>query len=129
MLSPVEGGYVNPEVRKELLHQEAARTRREALEDWDRGDHMAAHQRMTGLAERIDAAPYADAELREVGRDLRMVARQAMEAGVSERERKYMHQRAYDAARSKKKASERVSRARRAEEEERRAKEERRRRE
>ena len=130
MLSPVEGGYANPEVRKELLHQEAARTRREALDDWERGDHMAAHQKMTGLAQRIDAAPYADAELLEVSRDLRMVARQANVFGVSERERKYMHQRAYDAARSKKMASGRVSRARREDEEEakRRAEEERRRR-
>ena len=128
MLSPVEGGYANPEVRKELLHQEAARTRREALDDWERGDHMAAHQKMTGLAQRIDAAPYADDELREVSRDLRMVAWQANVFGVSERERKYMHQRAYDAARSKKMASGRVSRARREDEEEakRRAEEERR---
>jgi Ca-activated chloride channel family protein len=130
MLSPVEGGYVNPEVRKELLHQEAARTRKEALEDWERGDFEAADAKLRAMSADILAAPYVDDELREVSRDLHVVASQANAYGVSERERKYMHQRAYDAARSKKKASERVSRARRAEEEERRrAKEERRRRE
>jgi len=130
MLSPVEGGYVNPEVRKELLHQEAARTRKEALEDWERGDIGAADLKLRSMSARMMSAPYADDELREVGRDLRMVARQADRHGVSERERKYMTQREYDAGRSKKKASERVSRARRAEEEERRrAKEEKRRRE
>jgi len=126
MLSPVEGGYVNPVVRKELLHLEAARTRKEALEDWERGDVGAADLKLRSMSARMMDAPYADDELREVGRDLRMVARQANLHGVSSRERKYMRQREYDAARSKKKASERVSRARREEEEEKRREEERR---
>lgn len=116
MLSPVEGGYVNPEVRKELLHQEAARTRRQAREDWERGDYEAADRKLRRMSADILSAPYVDDELREVSRDLGMVAEQASTYGVSERERKYMRQREYDAMRSKKEASRRVSRARRNEE-------------
>ena len=115
MLSPVEGGYANPEVRKELLHQEAARTRREAREDWERGDFASANMKMRVMSANILAAPYVDDELREVSRDLDIVAEQAERHGVSARERKYMRQREYDAMRSKREASKRVSRARREE--------------
>jgi Ca-activated chloride channel family protein len=115
MLSPLEGGYANPEVRKELLHQEAARTRRQAREDWERGDFAAADVRLRQMSADILSAPYADEELLEVSRDLDLVADQASLHGVSERERKYMRQREYDAMRSKKEASKRVSRARREE--------------
>ena len=115
MLSPLEGGYANPEVRKELLHQEAARTRRQAREDWERGDFEAADVKLRRMSASIAAAPFADEELLEVSRDLDIVAEQARTYGVSERERKYMRQREYDAMRSKKEASRRVSRARREE--------------
>ncbi|MCL7979859.1 MAG: VWA domain-containing protein [marine benthic group bacterium] len=115
MLSPIEGGYANPEVRKELLHQEAARTRREVREDWERGDFAAANMKMRMMSANILSAPYVDDELREVSRDLDIMAEQAERHGVSARERKYMRQREYDAMRSKKAASQRVSRARREE--------------
>jgi Ca-activated chloride channel family protein len=113
MLSPVEGGYANPEVRKELLHQEAARTRREAREDWERGEFGAADMKLRAMIGSILSTPYADEELREVSRDLEIVAEQAERRGVSAREHKYMRQREYDAMHSKREASKRMSRARR----------------
>ena len=127
MLSPVEGGYVNPDVQKELLHLEAARTRKEALEDWSRGDFAAAGGKLRGMSARIMAAPFTDANLREEVADLQMMSDRSYRERVSAKERKYMHQRAYDAHHSKREASKRVSRSKRAEEEERRAEEERRR--
>jgi Ca-activated chloride channel family protein len=115
MLSPIEGGYANPEVRRELLHQEAARTRRAAREDWERGDFGAADMKLRAMSASILSTPYADDELREVSRDLEIVAEQAERLGVSAREHKYMRQREYDAMHSKRAASQRMSRARREE--------------
>ena len=116
MLSPVEGGYVNPDVQKELLHLEAARTRKEALEDWSRGDYEAAGGKLRGMSQRIMAAPFPDEELREELADLQMMSDRSFRERVSAKERKYMHQRAYDAHHSKREASKRVSRSRREEE-------------
>jgi len=111
-LSPQEGGLVDPVVRKELLHLEAARARREAVEDWERGAFHEAEARLMVARQRIHAAPWADDELREEAEDLGMLADRSAAGAVEELDRKYAHQRAYDAARSKRMASKRVSRRR-----------------
>ena len=119
MLSPVEGGYVEPIVRKELLHLEAARTRKEVLEDWKRGEYDTAGQKLRGLSQRIEASPFKDDELLEEVADLGLMAERSFHQQVSEREHKYMAQRMYDASHSKREASKRVSRSRRADREDR----------
>jgi Ca-activated chloride channel family protein len=115
-LSPVEGGYAEPTVRKEMLHLQAARERRQALEDWDRGDYVGARQRLQSFGVGIANSPYADDELREEAADFdRMAARSAAHL-VSEEDRKYMHLREHWSTHSKRKAAERVSRVKREEE-------------
>jgi len=115
-LSPVEGGYTEPTVRKEMLHLEAARERRQAVEDWDRGDFEGARQRLESFGVGIANSPYADDELREEAADFnRMAARSAVHL-VSAEDRKYMHLRQHWATHSKRKAAERVSRVKREEE-------------
>lgn len=114
-LCPVEGGSAEPTVRKELLHLQAARERRQALEDWERGDFEGARQRLEDFGVGIMDSPYADDELREEAADFgRMAARSAAHL-VSEEDRKYMHLREHWATHSKRKAAERVSRVRREE--------------
>jgi Ca-activated chloride channel family protein len=112
-LSPQEGGLVDPVVRKELLHLEAARARREALVAWARGAFQEAGQKLMVARQRIDAAPWADDDLREEAADLGSLADRSAAGVVEEQDRKYAHQRAYDASRSKRMASKRVSRQRR----------------
>jgi len=115
-LSPVEGGFAEPTVRKEMLHLEAARERRQALEDWDRGDYAGARERLESFGVGIANSPYADDELREEAADFnRMAARSAVHL-VSAEDRKYMHLRQHWATHSKRKAAERVSRVKREEE-------------
>ncbi len=111
-LSPQEGGLVDPVVHKELLHCEAARARRKALEDWARGAFEDAERGLLVARQRIFAAPRADDELREEAADLGRLAERSAAGRVEESDRKYAHQRAYDAARSKRMASKRVSRQR-----------------
>jgi Ca-activated chloride channel family protein len=111
-LSPQEGGLVDPVVRKELLHLEAARARREALVAWARGAFQEAGQKLMVARQRIDAAPWADDDLREEAADLGSLADRSAAGVVEEQDRKYAHQRAYDASRSKRMASKRVSRQR-----------------
>lgn len=114
-LSPIEGGHAEPVVRKELLHLQAARTRRKALEDWKRGEYARAQLNLQNMAQGIMAAPWVDAELREEAEDLGMMADRSVECGVSVADEKYMHHRVRWATHSKRKAAERVSRVKRGE--------------
>jgi hypothetical protein len=112
-LSPVEGGHAEASVRKELLHLEAARARREALRDWERGDYEGGRSKLRGVSLGIMNAPYLDAELREESEDLAMMADKSEDVGVSVADEKYMYHRARWAGHSKRRAAERVSRVRR----------------
>jgi Ca-activated chloride channel homolog len=115
-LSPVEGGHAEPTVQKELLHLQAARTRREALKDWEQGDFAGARMKLRHVSADILNAPCLDAELREESADLAMMADRSEDVGVSVADQKYMHHRARWATHSKRKAAERVSRVKREEE-------------
>ena len=115
-LSPVEGGHVEPTVRKEMLHLEVARTREKALEDWKEGEYGVAQARLNKLGASILAAPWVDDELREEAADLHLMADRSVPYGVGVEDRKYMHHRAQFATHSRRKAAERVSRVKREEE-------------
>ncbi|MFO7586760.1 MAG: VWA domain-containing protein [Gemmatimonadota bacterium] len=109
-LSPREGGLVDPVVRKEMLHLEAARARKKALEDWDRGRFEDAGFSLRTLSAKILAAPYADDELREEAADLGMLADRSESRSIVAEDVKYAFHRAYDASHSKRMASKRVAR-------------------
>ena len=114
-LSPVEGGYTEPNVRKEMLHLQAAEAREQALEDWQQGEYGRAQQNLRSVGMSILNAPWADAELREEAADLDLMADRSIEYVASEADRKYMHHRAQWATHSKRKAAGRVSRVKREE--------------
>lgn len=114
-LSPVEGGYTEPTVRKEMLHLQVARAREEALEDWRQGEYGRAQQNLRSVGMSILNAPWADAELREEAADLGLMADRSVPYGVSMEDEKYMHHRAQFATHSRRKAAERVSRVKREE--------------
>ncbi|MDT8437348.1 MAG: VWA domain-containing protein [Gemmatimonadota bacterium] len=116
-LSPLDGGHVDPVVRKELLHQEAARVRRQTLKDWESGRVEEAGQALHALSRRIREESPGDEELLEEAADLEALAERSMAHGVVREDEKYMFQRAYDASRSKRMASHRVSRTKRGGEE------------
>ena len=110
---------VNPEVRRELLLLEAAKAREEALEDRARGAFEDGARKLRQVAEKM--APHADSddEVRDEVEDLRDLAEKFDEQQVSMRDAKWMYQRAYGSAQSKRAMSERLV-ADRAEERERR---------
>ncbi len=115
-LSPVEGGYSEPVVRKEMLHLKAAEAREQALKDWQRGEYEQARMNLRSVGVGIANAPWADDELREEAADLDLMAERSVAHVASEADRKYMHHRAEWAGQSKRKAAARVSRVRREEE-------------
>jgi Ca-activated chloride channel family protein len=112
-LSPVEGGRAEATVRKEMLHIEASRARKQALAEWEKGEYGRAQQRLRNVGRSIMNSPHLDAELREEAEDLDLLAERSVEYVASEADRKYMHHRAEWAAHSKRKAAERVSRVKR----------------
>ena len=108
-----EAGVVNPDVRREILVQEAARVREEALRDRVHGRYDDAARKLRDVAERIraDAHPTspADASLRDEAADLDDMARRYDQHHVSEADAKYLHQRAYATRASKPSSIERVA--------------------
>lgn len=109
-LSPVEGGKVEPEVRKEILLVAAALSRKEALELRDAGDYAAAGQVLRNTAAKVRESGLDDADLAEEVRDLEATGRLFDERSVSDRDVKYMKQRAYSSMRSRDEAKRRIQR-------------------
>ncbi|HEY8468296.1 MAG TPA: VWA domain-containing protein [Longimicrobiales bacterium] len=110
--APAEGPRVEPEVRKELLLLRAAQAREHALDAERRGDAAGAAGVLREAADALlDAPPEVAglAELIEEGNELRQMAA-VFEKGATLRDRKYMYQRAYDLARSRKEAARRIQR-------------------
>ena len=103
---------VDPEVRRELLLLEAARVREDALTDRARGAFGDGARKLRRLAERL--APYSadDAELRDELEDLRDLAERFDSEDVTLADAKWMHQRAYGRAESKRATVERLARDR-----------------
>lgn len=93
-------GHAEPEVRREVLLQEAARAREAALEAERRGDYLAAELSLRETMQRIRRESTDPDALAEAD-DLAVLAETCAAGAVSEEDRKYMHQRAYDVSRSK----------------------------
>jgi Ca-activated chloride channel family protein len=100
-LSPVEGGKVEPEVRKEVLLVEAAQARKEALEHRDRGDWEAAASMLRDTASKVRDAGMEDPCLEEELQDLESSSALFEERTVSAQDAKYLKQRAYSSMRSR----------------------------
>jgi len=101
MLSPVEGGMVQPEVRREVLLVAAARAREEAMEARERGDWTAASQSLHEAVAYARSTGIEDpAVMEEIG-DLEASAALFDQQTVSEADEKYMKQRVYSSDRSR----------------------------
>ena len=109
-LSPVEGGRVDPEVRREQLLVEAARAREDALRARDEGDRNRAENLVRQALERIRASGVDDDEMAAEAADLEhnlslLTARELSPADV-----KYMKQWAHSAHRSRRRSRDRFRR-------------------
>ncbi|HEX7120685.1 MAG TPA: VWA domain-containing protein [Longimicrobiales bacterium] len=93
--SLAEGPRVDPDVRRELLLQEAARAREAAYEAQRRGDDDAAGGLLREAAEHLALEDLVDPELLEEAADLAGMA-ELFDAGrASEADAKYLYQRGY----------------------------------
>ncbi len=111
--SLADGPRVEPEVRREVLLQEAARAREEAYAAQRKGDFGLARDRLADAARRMAAFGVDDPELREETEDLEQMAALFDAHGVSEADAKYLYQRGYAASTSRAMASRAISRIRR----------------
>lgn len=95
------GPKVDPEVRREILLQDAARARDEAREARERGDFDGAGRRLDEAAERLTAFDPADPQLREEAEDLQAMAARFHTGTVNEADAKYLYQRSYTTSTSR----------------------------
>jgi Ca-activated chloride channel homolog len=98
------GAVTQPEVRRELLLLEAARVREQALEDRRRGDMDGVGMRLRETAARLATAAAGTAErevLDEEAQDLSAMAERFDRDLVTEADAKYLYQRSYATAQSK----------------------------
>lgn len=95
------GPKVDPEVRREVLLQDAARARNEAREARERGDYGAAGRRLDEAAAQLTALDPADPQLREEAEDLRAMAARFHDGIVNEADAKYLYQRSYTTSTSR----------------------------
>ena len=99
--SLAEGPKVDPEVRREVLLQDAARARDEARKARERGDFGAAGRRLDEAADQLTALDPADPQLREEAEDLRAMAARFHDGIVNEADAKYLYQRSYTTSTSR----------------------------
>jgi Ca-activated chloride channel homolog len=91
---------VEPVIAREVLAQEAATARREAVERGDRGDAVGAAYQLKAAAAMYAALP-DDEEAARQQRDLERLAKQYEYGTASAADRKYLKQRAYNQRRGK----------------------------
>ncbi|HSR41400.1 MAG TPA: hypothetical protein VLL48_04500, partial [Longimicrobiales bacterium] len=103
-VSREHGAVVNPEVRRELLLQEAARARDEALDDRAHGRFDDGARKLREVARKLAPRAPDDAEIQDELDDLRDLADRFDAEQVSEADAKYMAQRAYSLGSSKRAA-------------------------
>lgn len=111
-LSPVEGGKVEPQVRKEVLLLEAARAREEALDAQRRGDYGGGTASLRRAVHELGTSAYQDAEIAEELRDLEAMGQQFAHGSVDGTDVKYLKQRAREAALGRHLGKERIRRTR-----------------
>jgi len=119
-VSPADGAVVNPEVRREILLLEAARVREEALEDRARMAFEDGAGKLRRIAEKLAPHAASDPQVRDEVDDLQDLAEKFDGEQVSAADAKWMHQRAYGRAQSKRAMMERLVEDRAREREERR---------
>ena len=107
------GVTVNPEIRRELLLQEAARAREEARESQAKGDYDGASRRLGQVAAKLQEFGPADPQLCEEAEDLKQMAGRFRTHKVTEADAKYLHQRSYAVAMSRSDTSDAISRVKR----------------
>ncbi|MFW6080116.1 MAG: ADP-ribosylglycohydrolase family protein, partial [Gemmatimonadota bacterium] len=103
-LSPVEGGKVEPEIRRTMVLLEAAEEREKALKARTEEEYRSSRERLKDVSARLLSIDPDDAELREEAADLnQMVGR--LHSGVMEsKDIKYMKSRAMHAKRGRRAA-------------------------
>jgi Ca-activated chloride channel homolog len=94
-------GRRDPEIHREALLLDAARSREEARELEARGDLRGAEKRLRDSSDRLRKELPEDADAREESADLQAMAERCAAGPLSDRDRKYNQQRTYDAMRSK----------------------------
>jgi O-acetyl-ADP-ribose deacetylase (regulator of RNase III) len=105
-------GHVEPEIRRELLLQDAARAREDALEAKRRGDFGGGRQVLERSAAHLRSyGDPGDAAVREEIGELTALAAYFAAGHISDADAKYMHQWAHDATRAKRMAMERIKRS------------------
>jgi Ca-activated chloride channel family protein len=104
------GPKTDPEVRRELLLQEAARARDEARTAREEGDFDRASRRLGEVSANLRAYGPADAQLREEAEDLQQMAERFRTDQVTEADAKYLYQRSYAASTSRGGAVDAISR-------------------
>lgn len=106
------GPKADPEVRRELLLQEAARARDEARKAREEGDYDGASRRLREVSGRLRAHDAGDPQLQEEADDLAQMADRFREREVTEADAKYLYQRSYAVGTSRGGAGEAISRVR-----------------
>jgi Ca-activated chloride channel homolog len=101
VLTAGEDLRVEPEVRKELLLMAAAKARQDALACRERGDFDGAANVLHAASRRLRQAGLDDVNVAEQADDLAGMSASFAAHSVSDADRKYMHQRAYDAKRGR----------------------------
>lgn len=104
------GPKADPEVRREMLLQEAARARDDARHSRQEGDFEGARQRLADCAVMLRAHGPADAQLAEEAEDLETMAERFAAREVSEADAKYLFQRSYATSSGKLQAMEMIKR-------------------
>ena len=112
VVSAADGPVTNAEVRRELLLLEAARVREQALEDGRRGDADAARGKLMAISHKLRSASATDADIVREADDLDTIASNLSLDTMNPADLKYLHQRAKDARRGRKQASEVIARPR-----------------
>ena len=92
---------VDPEVRRELLLQEAARARDEAREAQGNGDYDGASRRLNEVSAKLAAFGPADTQVMEEAEDLKHMAERFQRHQVTGADTKYLYQRSYAVATSR----------------------------
>lgn len=104
-------GHSEPAVRHELLRQEVARAREDALRHQEQGDNRGAGAVLSGMADRlIYAPPPHRGDLEAEIAELRALASQLDAATFDAADAKYLAQRAYNARRGKQGYEEKLKR-------------------
>jgi hypothetical protein len=101
LLSAVDGARVEPTVRREMLLQQAARAREEALEQQGRGDYDGAADTLREAFATLRDAGHEDPHLAEEAADLEAMTRHLDAGPMDAADAKYLYQRAYNVKRSK----------------------------